>query len=152
MTIALNALSVARSVTTAVLVVGFASLLLGTPAARANYHGGDVAPAQAPSTGGNAVVVDMNDRLKFVPNTLRVKVGDTVEWRNIGSYPHTVTADPGLASTPENIALPAGVQPFSSERLGAKQTFRYTFAKAGTYKYVCLPHEGSGMLGTVIVE
>ncbi len=141
--------SFSRSITATLLAAGFGGLLMGTQAARAGY---DVLPAQTQPAGGNIVIVDMNDRLKFVPNGLRVKVGDTVEWRNIGSYPHTITADPGLASNRENIALPAGIQPFSSKRVRANQTYRYTFAKAGTYRYVCLPHEGAGMLGTVIVE
>ncbi|MFV2032020.1 MAG: plastocyanin/azurin family copper-binding protein, partial [Gammaproteobacteria bacterium] len=99
-----------------------------------------------------AAVVDLNNRLKFVPSEIRVKVGDTVEWRNIQSYAHTVTADPNRAARKANIELPDGVRPFDSGRLGAGATFRYTFTRPGIYRYVCLPHENSGMLGTVVVE
>jgi len=99
-----------------------------------------------------AAVVDLNNRLKFVPAEIRVKVGDTVEWRNIQSYAHTVTADPRRVARKANIELPDGVQPFDSGRLGAGATFRYTFTSPGIYRYVCLPHEKAGMLGTVVVE
>ena len=99
-----------------------------------------------------AAVVDLNNRLKFVPAEIRVKVGDTVEWRNIETYPHTVTADPNMAGRKANIELPDGVQPFSSGGLRAGASFRYTFTSPGVYRYVCLPHEGAGMLGTVVVE
>ena len=99
-----------------------------------------------------AAVVDLNNRLKFVPREIRVKVGDTVKWRNIQTYPHTVTADPNRAARKANIELPDGVQPFDSGRMEAGATFRYTFTSPGTYRYVCLPHESAGMLGTVVVE
>lgn len=99
-----------------------------------------------------AAVVNLNNRLQFVPSEMRVKVGDTVEWRNIETYPHTVTADPDQAARRANVELPEGVQPFTSGRLNSGASFRYTFTSPGIYRYVCLPHEGAGMLGTVIVE
>ncbi len=99
-----------------------------------------------------ALVVNLNNRLQFVPAEIRIKVGDTVEWRNTGSYPHTVTADPNRAARKANIELPDGVQPFGSGRMGAGATFRYTFNTPGIYRYVCLPHEGAGMLGRVVVN
>lgn len=99
-----------------------------------------------------AAVVKLNNRLKFVPAEIRVKVGDTVEWRNTQSYAHTVTADPRRVARKANIELPDGVQPFDSGKLGAGATFRYTFTSPGIYRYVCLPHETAGMLGTVVVE
>ena len=98
-----------------------------------------------------AAVVNLNNRLQFVPTEIRVKVGDTVEWRNIQSYAHTVTADPNRAARKANIELPDGVQPFDSGRLGAGATFRYTFTSPGIYRYVCLPHENAGMLGRKIL-
>ena len=32
------------------------------------------------------------------------------------------------------------------------ETFEVTFDEPGTYDYFCIPHEGSGMKGTIIVE
>ncbi len=100
---------------------------------------------------GTVVVVEMNNALRFVPDQVMVKVGDTVEWRNIQTFPHTVTADPDKAANPGNVELPDGAEPFDSGVLRAGQTFRRTFTKPGRYRYVCLPHEGAGMLGSVIV-
>ena len=99
-----------------------------------------------------AAVVDLNDSLKFTPAEITVKVGDTVEWRNIGRFPHTVTADPMRVGVKSNVELPQDVEPFDSGWLQGTATFRYTFTRPGVYRYVCLPHEGANMLGTVIVQ
>jgi plastocyanin len=55
----------------------------------------------------------------------------------------TITAD---------VALPAGAGPFNSGNIGLGKEFSYTFTVPGTYKYFCIPHETSGMTGTVIVN
>jgi plastocyanin len=106
--------------------------------------------AQATGT-GSSIVVQMNDRLRFVPTEITIKAGDTVEWRNIGLIPHTVTADPRRAPSSRNIELPDGAEAFDSGWVTSGQSFRYTFSEPGVYRYVCLPHERSLMLGTVIV-
>ncbi len=106
--------------------------------------------AQARGT-GSTIVVQMNDRLRFVPTEITIKAGDTVEWRNIGLIPHTVTADPRRAPSSRNIELPEGASAFDSGWVTSGQSFRYTFSEPGVYRYVCLPHERSLMLGTVIV-
>src|SRR3546814_3076933 len=51
---------------------------------------------------GNIIVVKMNDSLRFVPTEITIKAGDTVEWRNVGVVPHTVTADPTRARSEEH--------------------------------------------------
>ena len=106
----------------------------------------------APATGaGNIIAVEMNDNLRFAPTEITIKTGDTVEWRNTGSVRHTVTADPGRAPGSKNIALPAGAETFDSGWVKGGQSFRYTFSEPGVYRYICLPHEGARMFGTVIV-
>ncbi len=106
----------------------------------------------AQATGaGNTIAVEMNDNLRFAPTEITIKVGDTVEWRNTGSIGHTVTADPGQAPGSINIALPAGAETFDSGWVKGGQVFRHTFSEPGVYRYICLPHEGAPMLGTVIV-
>ncbi len=106
----------------------------------------------AQATGaGNIVVVEMNNKLRFVPTEITIKAGDTVEWRNVQSIPHTVTADPKRTANSRNVELPDGAEPFDSGWVMGGQSFRYTFRKPGVYRYVCLPHERAGMLGTVIV-
>ncbi len=106
--------------------------------------------AQATGT-GSSIVVQMNDRLRFVPTEITIKAGETVELRNIGLIPHTVTADPRRAPSSRNIELPDGAEAFESGWVTSVQSFRYTFSEPGVYRYVCLPHERSLMLGTVIV-
>jgi len=93
----------------------------------------------------------MNDNLRFAPTEITIKAGDTVEWRNIGSVGHTVTADPGRAPGSKNIELPASAETFDSGWVKGGQSFRYTFSEPGVFRYICLPHEGTRMFGTVIV-
>ena len=100
---------------------------------------------------GNITVVEMNDRLRFVPTEITINAGDTVEWRNNGYIPHTVTADPRRAPSSRNVELPDGAEAFDSGWVMRGQWFRYTFSEPGVYRYVCLPHERAGMLGTLIV-
>ncbi len=106
----------------------------------------------APATGaGNILAVEMNDNLRFAPTEITIKAGDTVEWRNIGSVRHTVTDDPGRAPGSKNIKLPASAEAFDSGWVKGGQSFRYTFSEPGVFRYICLPHEGARMFGTVIV-
>ncbi len=106
----------------------------------------------AQTTGaGTIIVVELNDKLRFVPTQITIKAGDTVEWRNIGSIRHTVTADPRRAPSSKNVELPDGAEAFDSGLMMGGQSFRYTFSEPGVYRYVCLPHERARMLGTVIV-
>ncbi len=106
----------------------------------------------APATGaGNILAVEMNDNLRFAPTEITIKAGDTVEWRNIGSVGHTVTADLGRAPGSKNIELPASAETFDSGWVKGGQSFRYTFSEPGVFRYICLPHEGARMFGTVIV-
>ena len=100
---------------------------------------------------GNIIVVEMNNKLRFVPTEIAIKAGDTVEWRNIGSIPHTVTADPGRAPNSRNVELPDGAEAFDSGWVMGGQSFLYTFSEPGLYRYICLPHEQVRMLGTMIV-
>lgn len=99
-----------------------------------------------------AAVVDMTDRLRFTRPQVTVRVGQTVRWTNGSAVVHTVTADPALAADPSVVILPDGAVPFDSGRLVPGATFEHTFTVPGRYRYVCLPHEAAGMVGTVVVE
>ena len=100
---------------------------------------------------GDITVVGMNDKLRFVPNEITINVGDTVEWRNIGTITHTITADPRRMPSSTNIKLPNGVEAFDSGWVVGGKSYRYTFSEPGIYRYICLPHERAEMLGIVIV-
>ena len=88
----------------------------------------------------------------FDPPSVKINVGDTVEWTNPETITHTVTFDPAQAITAADVVLPAGAMPFDSGDLEQDGTFKHTFTVKGTYKYVCKYHEDMGMVGTVIVS
>ncbi|HJW49973.1 MAG TPA: plastocyanin/azurin family copper-binding protein [Candidatus Limnocylindria bacterium] len=80
-------------------------------------------------------VVEMGDHF-FDPAQLTVKVGATVTWKSVGQSTHDLAARDGS---------------FSLGAMSFGQTFSFTFTKAGRYPYVCMQHEGDGMLGEVTV-
>lgn len=96
---------------------------------------------------------------RFTPETLEIGVGEAVRWVNDTEEAHTVTAVEG--------SLPEGADYFSSgsaadedaandalseELIEPGGVFEWTFEEPGTYRYYCIPHEGDGMTGTVVVE
>lgn len=89
--------------------------------------------------------------LKFVPDVVQARAGDTIEFTNESNFVHTVTADPTLVKNPANVVLPAGAAPFHSGKLLPGKTFTQTLTVPGLYQYVCLPHELHGMQGQIEV-
>jgi plastocyanin len=106
-------------------------------------------PAYGPPTANTAATIEMSG-FSFGPATVRVKAGDTVEWRNKSSFTHSVNADP--ARFPDDVVIPPGATPFDSGRIASGDVYRHRFTTPGTYRFVCLPHVDLGMAGTVIVE
>ncbi|MFI6172635.1 cupredoxin family copper-binding protein [Nocardia sp. NPDC051052] len=89
-------------------------------------------PAQAAAPAGpNAVNID---NFAFAPAALTVKAGTKVTWVNHDEEPHTVAATDGS---------------FHSPGMGAGATYSFTFAKAGTFAYICSIHPF--MKATVVV-
>jgi plastocyanin len=105
-----------------------------------------------PAEDGGASRVDMNDRLTFEPKEIEVAVGEEVTWRNVGKVGHTVTADKSKAADPSLVSVPAGASEWDSGFVKERQSFAREFGKPGTYRYICIPHEGAGMVGTVVVR
>ena len=102
--------------------------------------------------GGLPTTITMTDGLKFNPARLTVPAGTMVQWRNVSAVSHTVTADPARAQAARNVQVPAGVAPFDSETLAPEQIFTRQLTVAGEYRFVCRLHEGSGMVGVMLVE
>ncbi|MDZ7682699.1 MAG: plastocyanin/azurin family copper-binding protein [Fodinibius sp.] len=98
------------------------------------------------------VTVGMTNTMKFTPDTVRIEVGETVKWKNTSLLAHSVTADPSQSTIEGSSKLPEGAAPFDSGMMDPKQTFTHTFEVPGTYKYFCIPHEGTKMYGWVIVS
>ena len=99
-----------------------------------------------------ATTVYMTPALTFEPTEITIRVGDKVEWRNRTLLTHTVTVDARITADASNMELPEGARPFNSAAIPAGQVFRHTFTVPGTYRYLCLPHAGQKMFGTVVVE
>ncbi len=96
-------------------------------------------------------VVSMGS-MTFVPSTITINAGEEVVWKNTSSYYHNVVDDPGRALYRADVSSPSGSNPFASPLLQPGTSFFHVFDRPGTYHYVCVVHEGSGMKGTVIVR
>lgn len=70
----------------------------------------------------------------YIPNSIRVHVGQTVSWTNTDHEAHTVTAANGS---------------FDSGPIAYGSTWRWIFARPGTFPYFCTLHPG--MHGVIIV-
>jgi plastocyanin len=85
------------------------------------------APSASPAAGATAAptaIVHIKD-FAYHPPTIRVHVGDTVEFINDDGDAHTVTA---VDKT------------FDSGGLDTHETWTKTFTKAGSYAYFCALH------------
>ena len=71
-----------------------------------------------------AAVVHMHD-FKFVPTTVKIKPGDTVEWINDDNDAHTVDSVSKL---------------FDSGGLDTNDMWTHTFKTAGSFAYFCARH------------
>lgn len=102
-----------------------------------------------------AVAVGPNGDLVFEPEAIEVAIGDTVVW-NFESPGHNVSARPGAS---DKVSIPDGAEPFASyegdksyQVVEEGESYEHTFETAGEYTYVCVPHAGQGMIGTVSVS
>ncbi len=100
---------------------------------------------------GTDVVIDMQPILRFAPTPQTISLGDTVEFRNVSAFVHSVSTRPATPEESASTELPAGVESFDSGDIPAGGIYRHTFTVTGTYKYFCDPHHGAGMVGTIIV-
>lgn len=98
----------------------------------------------------------------FRPETIEVVVGDTVVWKNTSSHAHTVTAyesqipeDAAFFASGEFETEEAARDGWMGDTTGALyqgDEYSHTFDVPGEYQYFCIPHEQSGMVGTVTVR
>jgi plastocyanin len=99
------------------------------------------------------VVVKMNDEMQFGPQLVTIPLGTTVRFENVGKrMVHTATCDPDLVDNADNVRLPEGAQAWDSGNVEPGSIWRHQFEEPGEYRYVCLPHELAGMIGTIVVE
>ena len=75
--------------------------------------------------------------ITIAPDTVRVKVGSTIQWTNFDSIDHNVTSE-------------GGPQRFASKNFGEGATFTVQLTKPGVIHYLCTIHPAS-MNGTIDV-
>lgn len=127
---------------------------------------GGVAVAVAGAAGSGAAqegtshTVEMTDGLTFEPAEIIVAPGDTVVWENVGSVGHTVTAYEDDIPDGAEYWASGGFDSESAARGGyppdgdipGGESYQHTFETVGDHEYFCIPHEGAGMTGTVVVQ
>ena len=90
------------------------------------FAGAEAIGAEKPAT--HTVIID---GVKYEPEVVTVKRGETVVWINKDPFPHTVTAKGG----------------FDSHDIAAGKSWKYTARKPGEYAYICTLHPNmKGML------
>ena len=90
------------------------------------------AAADAPAAARHEIVIQ---GLQYVPETLHVRRGDVVVWRNKDPFPHTATADGGQ---------------FDSGTLAQEKSWKYVATKSGSFPYTCALHKT--MKGVLVVK
>lgn len=90
--------------------------------------------------------------LKFQPNKLTVRPGDTIVWELNKLAPHSVVFDPAKVPGQDK----ALAESLSHKKLllspGQKVETRFPDnAPVGTYGFYCAPHRGAGMTGVITV-
>lgn len=106
-----------------------------------------MAPPEAP-IGAEVTMGSMS----FSPAIVTINAGEQVVWKNTSSFYHNVVNDPARALRRVDVSSPTGATVFASAMLQPGNNFYHMFDKPGTYHYVCVVHENSGMKGTVIVR
>lgn len=65
------------------------------------------------------------EAMKFTPESLTVKSGDTVIWVNKDFFPHTATGEK---------------KEFDSGNIASNSSWQYKAIKTGTFSYICTLH------------
>lgn len=93
------------------------------------------AAAAQPRSAGVARTQVTIETLKYSPETIEIRKGDTVKWVNNDLAPHTVTQASDI---------------FNSGAIDPDASWSYTFSQPGTFPYYCTFHPE--MKGTVTVR
>lgn len=132
-----------------------------SPAIPANswYLNVHTSPADLTPVACGNVVAHPASMLRFKPETLTIKAGDTVRWSMLDVHEvHPLFFGPLAQEPPNPFSPPSGGNVISSPSklvVSGPQfpgsTFDLTFTGPGTYKYICMLHDEAGMVGTVVV-
>jgi plastocyanin len=101
-----------------------------------------------PSSGPTTHIVKMTGDYEFVPSSLTIKQGDSVEWVVTSIKPHEVQSGTVIEGPDGRKGVPDGL--WDSGKI-AEGGFTYTFKSIGTFPYYCDMHVDMGMIGEIIV-
>jgi plastocyanin len=121
------------------------------------------ATPSAPAAGGSAdVTIEMvgdASGYRFVPNSVTIRVGQTVRFVNKIGGPHNVTFWPDSIPAGAQRQLQGNMQNTSGPLTGPllinpndATTVSFAGAAPGTYRFYCMPHIALGMKGQIIVQ
>lgn len=86
------------------------------------------------------VTMGAEANLVFDPAEITINAGDTIRFVNDALPPHNVIVKDHPEISHEGLAFASG------------ESFEITFPDPGDFTYVCGPHEGAGMTGTIHVQ
>ena len=117
----------------------------GAPSVEEFLSGTDNYDGIVDETGSDSVTVEVGVEANgayygFGPAAVRVDTGTTVTWEWTGQ------------GSTHNVVARHGADFASEQQSAAGATYTQTFDDPGTVLYVCVPHEGVGMKGAVVVE
>lgn len=118
-------------------IVVIAVLAVGSVLAFYHPPTGKKTPASVDTSAAVATTAVSITNYMFSPISIKVKTGETVTWTNQDAVHHNVVADTVSADAP------------NGPLIGQKETYSFTFKKAGTYTIHCAPHPF--MHGTIVV-
>ncbi|WP_227984228.1 cupredoxin domain-containing protein [Nocardia spumae] len=127
---------IVAALATAGLVAGCGSGTTGSTPSTTTVAPSTTVAATPTATQPAAVTVDVH-KMKFSPENITVKVGDTVTWKFSDKVPHAVQ---GIGDSAMGINSP----------IISDGEWSHTFTVAGTYRYLCPLHPE--MRGTVTVR
>lgn len=108
--------------------------------------------AVSTSAAADTIMVSVSGS-SFVPGTITINVGDTVQWNHAPGAYHTVTEGSNGSQN--------GTEAFHSDLYSGVPTFSVTFDAAflaayprpdDRYDYFCVPHYPMGMVGQIFVD
>ncbi len=108
----------------------------------------DSGSSTALSSGASTHIVKMTGDYEFVPSSLTIKQGDSVEWVLIKGN-HEVASGTVIETEDGREGVPDGL--WDSGKM-ASGSFTYTFNSIGTFPYYCDSHVDVGMIGMITVQ
>jgi Cu+-exporting ATPase len=141
------------------LAVGAAALVFAMRGGGMDMSGATLSPAQADRT----IAIAAGDDLRFAPEALTVRAGETVAFRvtNTGASEHEFVIGDAAEQTQHELTMAAGgaMAPMGAEANalnlppGKTETLVYHFTRPGTLLYGChvAGHYAAGMHGTITV-